>query len=160
MRRVCLAAFWAVALLACDKKVSTTEVVYDPGSWIIDSNQVLDEFRFSTAACSEVFPAGSQSADTVPAGSAAWVKVVSTACYRLKVHVVNSDSDTVRVFDTRFGIFNRTEDEKNRGVPGYAAWDGRDSSGKDLGPGRYLWRMEFDFGMGRKRHFRADIWVP
>lgn len=132
----------------------------EPGLWIVDSNQVIDEFPFRADACAEVFPAGSSSADSILPGSAAWVRIVSTACYRLTVHVVDSDSDTVRVFETRFGIFNRTEDEKNRGVQGFASWDGRDSLGKDLGAGRYLWRMEFDFGLGRIRRFRADILVP
>jgi hypothetical protein len=29
-----------------------------------------------------------------------------------------------------------------------------------LGAGRYLWRMEFDYGLGRFRRFRADIFIP
>lgn len=132
----------------------------DPGLWILDSTQTIDEFNFRADACSEVFPAGSVSSDTVPAGSVAWVRLVSTACYRLTVRVVNSDSDTVRTFATRFGIFNRSEDEKNRGVVGFAPWDGKDSNGTDLGAGRYLWKMEFDFGLGRFRRFRADIFIP
>ena len=132
----------------------------DSGLWILDSAQTIDEFPFRTDACAEVFPAGSVSSDTLPPGSAAWVRIVSTACYRLTVRVVNADSDTVRTFSTRFGIFNRTEDEKNRGVVGFAPWDGKDSLGTDQGSGRYLWRMEFDFGLGRIRRFRADIFIP
>lgn len=152
---------FSLLLIACDHGPSApAPLKEDPGRWILDSSQTLDEFPFRTDACAEVFPAGSQSADTVPAGSAAAVRLISTACYALQVRVVNADSDTVRSFSTRFGIFNRSEDEKNRGVAGYAAWDGKDDAGGDLGPGRYLWRMEFDFGLGRKRRFRADIWIP
>ena len=153
-----IAGFFLLA--ACDHKSKPTDPYSDPGAWILDSGLVLDEYRFNTAACTEVFPPGSQSADTLPPGSVASVLIRSISCYSLRVHVVNSDSDTVRSFDTRFGIFNRTEEEKNRGVQGFAAWDGKDGSGKNLGPGRYLWRMEFDFGQGRKRHFRADILIP
>lgn len=132
----------------------------EPGMWIVDSNEVLDEFPFRTDACEEVFPSGSSNHDSVPPGSAAWVRLRSTACYRLTVRVVDSDSDTVRTFETRFGIYNRSEEEKNRGVLGFAPWDGRDDAGKERGSGRYLWRMEFDFGLGRIRRFRADILIP
>jgi hypothetical protein len=151
----------SLALTACDEKPTADPPKHeDPGLWILDSNYTLDEFPFRTDACTEVFPAGSQSADSVPAGTVASVRLVSTACYRLRVRVVNADSDTVRSFETRFGIFNRTENEKNRGVVGFAAWDGKDDQGRDLGAGRFLWRMEFDFGLGRFRRFRADILIP
>jgi hypothetical protein len=150
-----------VLAAACDRGPSgPAPAKEDPGLWILDSAYTLDEFPFRTDACAEVFPAGSQSADTVPAGSVAAVRLVSTACYALRVKVVGADSDTVRSFSTRFAIFNRSEDEKNRGVTGFAAWDGKDDAGRDVGPGRYLWRMEFDFGLGRTRRFRADIQIP
>jgi hypothetical protein len=131
-----------------------------PGPWILDSVYVLDEFRYSDSACAEVFPPGSATADTLAAGSAAYVRLVTTSCYSLTVRVVDSDSDTVRTFSTRFAIFNRSEGEKNRGVSSFAAWDGKDDQGKPLGAGRYLWHMDFDFGLGRLRRFRADIMVP
>ncbi len=132
----------------------------DPGPWILDSVYTLDEFPYRSDACAEVFPAGSSSADSAAPGSAAVLRLRTTACYALQVRVVDSDSDTVRSFSTRFALFNRSEDEKNRGVTSFAAWDGKDGEGKSLGPGRYLWRMEFDFGLGRHRRYRADIWVP
>ena len=89
------------------------------------------------------------------------LEVVRTRAEPLGIElVVGADSDTVRSFSTRFAIFNRSEDEKNRGVTGFAAWDGKDDAGRDVGPGRYLWRMEFDFGLGRTRRFRADIQIP
>lgn len=152
----------ALALLsACmgEDPASPPEVP-DPGPWILDSTYTLDEFPFRTDACAEVFPAGSASADSAPPGSAASLRLRSTACYALTVRVVDSDSDTVRTFSSRFALFNRSEDEKNRGVVSYASWDGKDGAGNPLGSGRYLWRMEFDFGLGRLRRYRADIWIP
>lgn len=150
----CLAAW------SCDPDTTSPPPREDPGLWILDSAYTLDEFPYRSDACAEVFPQGSVSADTVPAGSAASLRLIVTSCYALKVRVVDSDSDTVRSFSTRFAIFNRTEDEKNRGVTSFAAWDGMDDQGGRLGPGRYLWRMEFDFGLGRLRRYRADIVIP
>lgn len=148
-------------LCACDRKDPVSpDPAQDPGPWIVDSAYTLDEFPYGSTACAEVFPAGSASADSVPAGSVAALRLVTTACYALTVRVVDADSDTVRTFSTRFAIFNREDGEKNRGVASFAAWDGKDDAGKDLGPGRYLWRMEFDFGQGRLRRFRADIRIP
>jgi len=149
------------ALSACDFHDPASTSQGEPyGPWILDTVYTLDEFPFSAEACAEVFPAGSASADTLPAGSPAWIRIVTTSCYALSVSVVAADSDTVRTFSTRFSIFNRTEGEKNRGVSSYVAWDGKDDQGKALGPGRYLWRMEFDFGLGRLRRYRGDIMVP
>jgi len=130
------------------------------GSWILDTSFTYDGILYRADACAEVFPPGSVSSDTLPAGSVISIRFVTTACYALTVRVVDADSDTVRTFSTRFSIFNRSEGDKNRGVSSYVAWDGRDDSGNDLGPGRYLWHMDFDFGLGRLRRFRADILVP
>lgn len=149
------------ALCACevDNSVSPSPTE-TAGPWILDTTATIDEFLYRADACAEVFPAGSVSSDTLPAGSAVSIRITTTACYALTVRVVNADSDTVRTFSTRFTIFNRSEGEKNRGVSSYVAWDGKDDSGNDLGPGRYLWHMDFDFGLGRLRRFRADILVP
>lgn len=147
-------------LSACDGDPASPYSGDPPGPWILDTTATLDEFPFSAAACAEVFPAGSASADTMPAGSAAAIRITTTSCYSLTVRVVNADSDTVRTFSTRFSIFNRTEGEKNRGVSSYVAWDGKDDQGKLVGPGRFLWRMDFDFGLGRFRRYRGDIIVP
>jgi hypothetical protein len=149
-----------LGLGACDPDPVSPPPVEDPGLWILDSAYTLDEFPYRADACAEVFPPGSASADSVPAGSAASLRLIVTSCYALTVRVIDADSDTVRSFSTRFAIFNRTEEEKNRGVTSFAAWDGRDGTGKELGPGRYLWRMEFDFGLGRLRRYRADILIP
>jgi hypothetical protein len=151
----------ALALIAgCDGGNPAAPVqVPDPGPWIVDSEYTIDEFPFDSAACAEVFPPGSISADSAPAGSAASLRIVTTACYALTVRVVGADSDTVRTFATRFAIFNRRDSDKNRGAPSYAAWDGKNDLGGPAPPGRYLWRMEFDFGFGRVRRFRADIQV-
>lgn len=149
------------ALCACEVDNSVVPPPTEPaGPWILDTVYTLDEFLYRADACAEVFPPGSVSSDTAPLGSAASLRIVTTACYALTVRVVDADSDTVRTFSTRFTIFNRSEGEKNRGVSSYVAWDGRDDGGKALGPGRYLWHMDFDFGLGRLRRFRADILVP
>jgi hypothetical protein len=156
----CLAAVLA-GFPGCDSRSpAAPEPGPDPGLWIVDSTYTLDEFPYRADACAEVFPAGSASADSVPAGSVASLRLIATSCYALTVRVVDADSDTVRTFATRFALFNRSEDEKNRGVASFAAWDGKDDAGGDLGPGRYLWRMEIDFGLGRHRRYRADILVP
>lgn len=160
-RRSLTALLATAALGACDiSGRASPSSGEDPGLWILDSSYTLDEFPYRADACMEVFPAGSVSADSVPAGSTVSLRLVATSCYALTVRVVGSDSDTVRTFSSRFAIFNRREGEKNRGVASFAAWDGKDDSGKALGPGRYLWRMEFDFGRGRLRRYRADIWLP
>ncbi|MEO7426361.1 MAG: hypothetical protein ABI036_14320 [Fibrobacteria bacterium] len=143
-----------------DGSVPTEPVWIDDGMWIPDTTFTLDEFPFNTAACGEVYPEGSVNVDSVPWDAVAHVRIRATACYTLRVRVVDSDSDTVRTFVTRFGIFNRTESEKNRGIVGFAAWDGRDDSGAAVPRGNYLWRMEFDFGAGRIRKFRASFDRP
>jgi hypothetical protein len=148
-------------LLGCSDPSTTPDPdPPDEGQWIIDSGQVLSEFPFSQAACAEVFPSGSANSDSLPTGTAAAVRIVSTACYHARIAVVDSTDDTLRTFSTRFGIVNRTDDEKNRGVVGYVAWNGEDDKGMAVAAGRYLWRMEFDFGAGRVRKFRADIILP
>jgi hypothetical protein len=159
--RAALAACIALALNAClSGDAASPQPGEDPGLWILDSVYTLDEFPYRADACAEVFPPGSASADSVPAGSVADLRLIVTSCYALTVRVIGADSDTVRSFATRFAIFNRTEGEKNRGVTSYAAWDGMDDRGNRLGPGRYLWRMEIDFGLGRLRRYRADILIP
>lgn len=156
-----LIAFAALyALCACDQDPASPSYADSPGPWILDSVYTVDEFPYDAEACAEVFPPGSASADSLPAGSVAWIRLVTTSCYALTVRVVDSDSDTVRTFSTRFAIFNRSEGEKNRGVSSYIGWDGKDDQGEPLGAGRYLWHMDFDFGLGRWRRFRADILVP
>ncbi|HKP95419.1 MAG TPA: hypothetical protein VJ385_06655 [Fibrobacteria bacterium] len=161
--RLMLAAGLAagLAITACkDGDTGIDPVPADDGIWILDSAYTLDEFPFRTAECAEVFPEGSANLESVPPGSVADLRIISTACYRLRVRVVDSDSDTVRTLETRFGIFNRSETEKNRGVVGFVAWDGKDDQGAAVSPGRYLWRMEFDFGSGRIRKFRTDFILP
>jgi hypothetical protein len=132
----------------------------EEGIWILDSAFTLDEFPFDSAACAEVYPAGSVNIESVPTGSIADLRVRATACYHAIVRVVGPDSDTVRTFDVRFGIFNRSEGQKNRGVVGFSAWDGKADGGEPAPPGDYLWRMEFDFGAGRFRWFRTMFSVP
>jgi hypothetical protein len=160
--RLGLACVLALVWCGCDKTGTAPEdtVPVDQGLWILDSNYTLDEFPFSNAACEEVFPSGSASIDTLPSGSVAAVRIVSTACYAVQVRVVDSSGDTVRSFASRFGIAFRSDAEKNRGVPGFVAWDGLDDRGAAVPKGRYLWRMLFDFGSGRLRKFRADILLP
>ena len=156
-----LAGAGAAGLMGCgDKAYSPEPAPVEEGLFIADTNYTLDEFPFDSSDCAEVFPAGSISAETRDPDAAASLRLVSTACYHVRVRVIDADRDTVRVFDSRFAIFNRTEGEKNRGVVGHLSWDGKDDSG-DAGPaGVYLWRMEFDFGSGHIRKFRTDFLIP
>jgi hypothetical protein len=151
---------WALLCACGGRDPASPSYGEGPGPWIPDTVFTQDQYPYTAEACAEVFPPGSASADTLPGGSVAFIRIITTACYSLTVRVVGADSDTVRTFSTRFAIFNRSEGEKNRGVSSYAAWDGKDDSGKPTGPGRYLWRMEFDFGLGRLRRYRADIMIP
>lgn len=138
----------------------TAPVPAEAGIWILDSAYTLDEFPYQAAACAEVFPEGSYSSESILADAAAHLRLIATACYHARVRVVNADSDTVRTLETRFGIFNRSESEKNRGVVGFLAWDGKDDQGRTAPAGEYLWRMEFDFGLGRIRRFRTVSEMP
>ncbi|MDB5102864.1 MAG: hypothetical protein JWP91_553 [Fibrobacteres bacterium] len=149
-------------LMGCDGSGSATGPgrQTDEGPWITDSVYTLDEFPFGSDACLEVFPAGSVNSETRGPDAAAALRIIATACYHARVTVIDSAKDTVRTFDSRFGIFNRTEEEKNRGVVGYVSWDGKDDLGIPVPRGRYLWRMDFDFGSGRTRRFRAEFVLP
>lgn len=148
----------AVVLAGCgDKGYSSDPAPVDEGLFITDSNYTLDEFPFDSLDCAEVFPAGSVSSETRDPDAAASLRIISTACYHVRVRVLNDAEDTVRTFDSRFAIFNRTEAEKNRGVVGYISWDGKDEAGDAVPEGVYLWRMEFDFGSGNIRNFRTDF---
>jgi hypothetical protein len=157
-------AFAAVltALAGCrgGDPVSGPPVYSDEGMWILDTAFTLDDFNYDSAACAEVFPGGSVNVDSVPPDAAAYLRVRSTSCYHARVRVVDSDGDTVGTFETRFAIFNRTEGEKNRAMPGFLAWDGKGDGGSALPAGEYLWRMEFDFGAGRIRKFRTAFTLP
>lgn len=130
------------------------------GAWILDFERTIDDFSFSESACAGMPLRGNPAADSVPDDAAAAVRIISTACYLARVHVENPAGDTVRFFESRFEILHRTDEEKNRGAVGFIVWDGRDESGTRVPDGRYLWRMEFDFGAGRLRKFRADIPLP
>src|SRR3954465_12190809 len=104
----CLAL--GVFLCACDRHDPTYPSAEEsPGPWILDSIATVDVFPYGADACAEVFPPGSASSDTLPAGWVAWIRLATTACYSLMVRVVDADSDTVRTFSTRFAIFNRSE---------------------------------------------------
>jgi hypothetical protein len=156
-----LAGAGAAGLTGCgDKGYSPDPVPVDEGLFITDTNYTLDDYPFDSSDCAEVFPAGSISSDTRDPDAAASLRLISTACYHVRVRVIGAAKDTVRTFDSRFAIFNRTEAEKNRGVVGYLSWDGKDDAGEAVPAGVYLWRMEFDFGSGRIRKFRTDFLVP
>jgi hypothetical protein len=137
--------------------VSPGPVPVEEGLFITDTVYTLDEFPFDSSDCAEVFPAGSANHETRASGAAAALRIISTSCYHVRVEVVGPGKDTVRSFDSRFGIFNRTEAEKNRGVVGYLSWDGKDDAGTPVPGGTYLWRMRFDFGSGHIRKYRTDF---
>src|SRR4051812_42825502 len=64
-------------LLGCQHDTGSTSNVIDEGFETYDSNLVIDNFRYSSAACAEVLPAAFTNADSIPMGSAAAVLVVS-----------------------------------------------------------------------------------
>ena len=155
-----LAGAASAGLTGCgDKGYSPDPVPVDDGQFIAD-NHTLDEFPFDSSDCAEVFPAGSINSDARNPDAAASLRLIATACYHVRVRVFDAAQDTVRGFDSRFAIFNRTEEEKNRGAVGYLSWDGKDDAGKAVPPGVYLWRMEFDFGAGHIRKFVTEILLP
>ncbi len=154
---VYFAMLLGLCLWACRENPISTPLVPDEGLLILDSGYVIDAFPFDSAACVETNAGGFAGADSIPAGTLALVKVVSTACYHVHVKVEDSASRTVRSFDRQFLISGRHDGDKNRGVEGYIPWDGRDDLGRLVPTARYLWRMEFDFGGGHLRKVRADI---
>lgn len=134
----------------------------DPGGQgflTVDSSLVIDDLPFFNAACNEVVPAGVPNSDTLFPGDSLRVRVTSTACYYVYISIEDSTGREVRSLDRYFRIYGRLDGEKDRGVVGYLGWDARDAASVPLPPGRYLWKMEFDFGGGRKKRFRADMWL-
>jgi hypothetical protein len=129
----------------------------DEGQLLVDSALVLDRFPFSRAACDEVLPDGFANADSLPPGTAARLAVNSIACYAASIRIEDSLGAPVRALERYFDIPGRDDDDKERGVIGYLAWDGKDEAGADVPPGAYLWRLEFRFGAGRSVRYRADM---
>jgi hypothetical protein len=144
------------ALTACENSRGTAPDRSE-GSLIVDSLLVLDRYSYSGAACDEVAPAGSDAIGTLPAGMAAHLLVISTACYAVSVRIEDTSGVEVDTLSRRFRIQGRQDGDKDRGVEGWIAWDGLDGSGTPLPSAPYLWRMEFDFGGGRIHRYRADI---
>ncbi|MEO6096295.1 MAG: hypothetical protein ABIW76_11560 [Fibrobacteria bacterium] len=154
------ALFLAVAGCGDDKGYTPKPVPVEEGIFITDTSYTLDDFNFDSTACREVFPAGSENTETRAPDAVASLRIISTACYHARVVVTDEDKDTVRTFDSRFAISNRSEAEKNRGVVGYVSWDGNGNDSSAQPGGIYHWRMEIDFGKGRLRKFRTDVLIP
>lgn len=129
----------------------------DEGQLLVDSAVVIDRFGFSRAACDEVLAGRPADAGTVPAGSATRLAVTSIACWRASVKVEDSTGKAVAAFTRRFDIPGRQDGDKERGVVGYLAWDGKDAEGGPVPRGAYLWRIDFFFGSGQSIRFRADM---
>lgn len=129
----------------------------DEGQLLVDSAVVIDLFGFSRAACDEVLPDSFANADSLSPGTAARLVVTSIACYAASIRIEDSLGAPVRAFERYFDIPGRQDGDKERGVIGYLAWDGKDAAGAAVPPGAYLWRIEFRFGAGRSVRFRADM---
>jgi hypothetical protein len=155
-----LAFCLAAAGCGDDNGYSPDPVPVDEGYFINDTSFTISDFNYDSTACLEVFPAGSANTETRAVDAVAALRIISTSCYHAHVTVTNEAKDTVRTFDSRFAIFNRSEDEKNRGVVGYISWDGKGDDSALLPKGVYLWRMEFDYGKGRILKFRTDFLIP
>lgn len=143
----------ALLPLACGK-ADPASPADGEGPMALDTEIVIDDFAFSSAACAEVAPSGSEPADTAGPPVARLV-VTSTACYAVTAGIEDSLGAPVRTLRARFAIANRRDGDKDRGAVGYLAWDGRDAGGTPAPPGEYLWRLAFDFGSGRALRWRA-----
>lgn len=147
----------AAGLLACDKGSGPSNPSGNEGYLTVDSSLVIDRYPFLSAACAEVLPAGYVNADSIPKDAVARVYVVSTACYAVSIRIEDSLGRAVRSLEYHFNLPGRIDGDKDRGAEGFLPWDGRNDAGGKAGPGAYLWRMDFNFGMDRRVRFRADI---
>ncbi len=129
----------------------------DEGQLLVDGYVTIDDFHFSRAACDEVLPDRFPAIDTIPAGTAASLEVTAIACYAVDVRVEDTLGREVAAFRRFFDIPGREDGDKERGVIGYVAWDGRDAAGNPVPAGPYLWRLDFRFGEGRSVKFRAAM---
>lgn len=155
--RATLATLAALAFAACDKG---EDPAGPPDDYIIlDSSLVIDQFPFRRAHCDEVGATGQPRLDSLPAGTVSRVLVISTVCYAVSIAVQDTAGRTLRTLDRRFDIPGRTDEDKERGMVGYLAWDGRKDDGSGAGPGAYKWKLDFRFGGGRTLAVVADIRV-
>jgi hypothetical protein len=145
----------AIAAAGCDQG-DEPEPPFE-GQLLVDSAVVIDWFHFSRAACDEVLPDAFANADTLPPASATRLVVNSIACYAVSARIEDSLGAPVRILEWYFDIPGRMDGDKERGVIGYLAWDGKDEAGRAMPPGAYLWRLEFRFGAGQSVRFRADM---
>ena len=146
-----LPAVWV--LLACDPDTTAPD---NQGYLTVDSNLVVDRVLFNSDDCKEVLPDSFKNIDSLPAGTAARVFVVATACYAAHVAVEDSTGKLVRSMDQYFEVYS-VDGDKNRGMPGWLAWDGRDDQGRFVPKGDYLWRIQMRFGRGMVLKYRAAI---
>lgn len=144
-------------LVACDKGSGPSNPPENEGYLTVDSSLVIDRYAFLSAACAEVLPVGYANADSIPTDAVARVYVVSTACYAVSIRIEDSLGLAVRSLEYHFSPPGRIDGDKERGAEGFLPWDGRNDAGGKVGPGAYLWRMVFNFGMDRAVRFRADI---
>jgi hypothetical protein len=150
-----------ILLWACDDGTNTVQGIpgLEEGTRFADSNIVLDAVNYSGDGCAEVLPAGFANVDSVPQGSVAVVTVISTACYAAHIEIVDTGGAAVRSLDRYFKIYGRQDGDKNRGMPGYLAWDGLDSADAPVAKGKYRWRIRFDFGGGRVFKYYGPVWL-
>lgn len=151
------AGLMLAGLLACDNNSGPSDPPENEGYLTVDSSLIIDRFPFLSAACAEVLPAGFANADSIPKDAVTRVYVVSTACYAVSIRIEDSLGQPIRSLEYHFNLPGRIDGDKDRGAEGYLPWDGRNDAGVKAGPGAYLWRMVFNFGMEREVRFRADI---
>lgn len=154
-----LSAMLGLAGLAACTRDSATEPwpPRDEGQLLVDGYVTIDKFHFSRAACDEVLQEASADTRAIPAGTRAVLEVTSIACYAVDVRVEDTLGREVAAFQRYFDIPLRQDGDKEDGVLGFIAWDGRDKSGTPVPAGRYLWRLDFRFGEDRSVKFRADM---
>jgi hypothetical protein len=121
----------------------------------VDSLVVFDQVGYETGTCAELVSEGSE-ANLNP--TTPWyLQVVSTSCWRAEVALVDESGDTLKTWNTAFGIYDRKEGEKERGRQGWIVWNGKDAEGVNAPKGRYAMHVQFDFGRSRTLQVDSDV---
>lgn len=150
----------ALALSGCGRDgQGPSEPPGEEGIAFTDSSIVLDFYGFSSAGCAEVLPASFANADSVPAGTAAFVHVRTVACYAADVEVVDTAGTHVRTLKQFMVIHGRRDGDKDRGVDSWLTWDGKDGMGAAVPKGKYRWRIRFSLGGGRELKYHGPVWL-
>jgi len=123
----------------------------NPPGVVIEEELILEEFPFKTAACAEIIPNNwSNRLEPIP-GQGLGFSVISTACWKANVKVMDTAGVMIDSFTQPFTIAGQKDSDKQRGRPGWLVWDGQKSNGQVASSARYLFIIVFDFGLGKSQ---------